>query len=314
MAQRFTRRTILKAAVGGLSSLSCLNRMCSCEASDLKIGRRVRWAHGWILWRNYKGQTLSLKDAALNLRAAGADGIEFTPGQNELEKQGLTLPSLKELLQQYELAISGQYFSAAFYDTSKKDEILQATQQRIAFLNEFGGSTLVIGPPRDPRSSQSRLELIRQQAAVLNELGRRALDQGVKIGIHPHLNTLIEVPSEIEAAMESTDPRYVWLAPDTGHIHLAGGDVVAIVKKYRSRLVYFHFKDAVRPFERPHFASNLRELGRGEVDFPGVMRVLKEIRYQGWINVEQDFTALTPKESCEISMGYVNQKLKLIYS
>jgi sugar phosphate isomerase/epimerase len=69
---------------------------------------------------------------------------------------------------------------------------------------------------------------------------------------------------------------------------------MSVVKKHGPRLNYLHFKDAVRPFTRPDFFPNIRELGKGEVDFPGVMRVLKELGYQGWINVEQDFTTMTP--------------------
>jgi sugar phosphate isomerase/epimerase len=55
-------------------------------------------------------------------------------------------------------------------------------------------------------------------------------------------------------------------------------------------------------------------LGKGEVDFPGVMRVLKELGYQGWINVEQDVTTMTPGESCRTSMRYVRDVLGKIYS
>ena len=59
---------------------------------------------------------------------------------------------------------------------------------------------------------------------------------------------------------------------------------------------------------------NLRALGKGEVDFPGVMRALRDLRYQGWINVEQDFTATTPGESCRASLEYVRNVLSPIYT
>jgi sugar phosphate isomerase/epimerase len=149
---------------------------------------------------------------------------------------------------------------------------------------------------------------------LLEDLARRAADARVKLGIHPHLNTVVETPEEIDVVMEATDPRLVTLAADTGHIYLAGGDVVGILRKYASRLSYFHFKDGVRPFHRPDFLPNMRELGAGEVDFPGVMRLLAEIDYRGWINVEQDHTTLTPRESCARSMKYVETTLKPLYS
>lgn len=90
--------------------------------------------------------------------------------------------------------------------------------------------------------------------------------------------------------------------------------MVGILKKHGQRLNYLHFKDAVRPFERPHFDPNLRELGRGEVDLVGVMRLLKKLKFKGWINIEQDSSKLTATEAAAASMKYVNETLKKIYT
>ena len=274
---------------------------------------RIRWAQGYLLWRNFKGQQLTLQDALNNLRAVGADGIEFSPQGSELERNGLTKGTFQQLMAEKKLTIAGNYLSAPFYDLSKREEILQEANKRFVLLKEFGGTNIIIGPP-GVKADADRLQLIKQQAPLLNEIGKRAKEQGLQIGLHPHLNTLVETPAEIDAAMETTDPRYVHFSPDTGHIHLAGGDVPAIVRKYKARLNYFHFKDGVRPFVRPNFNPNLRELGQGEVNFPSVMKLLKEIRFTGWINIEQDSTTLTPQESCRISMEYVNKTLKPIYT
>lgn len=307
------RRELLKSLSGGLMLAAAPNLLAS-GASRQKGKRNIRWAQGYLLWRNFKGQSLTLQDAITDLRAAGADGIEYSPAAAELSKQGLTKESFKELLARAGLAVSGNYFSAPFYDTSRRDEILKEAESRFHLMREFDAKNMIIGPPGMAENNPDRVKLIRQAAPLLNEIGKRAADRGLQIGIHPHLNTLIETPPEIDVAMEATDPRFVFLSADTGHVHLAGGDVLAILRRYKSRLNYFHFKDGVRPFVRPRFEPNLRELGRGEVDFPGVMRLLKEIRYQGWVNVEQDTTTLTPQESCRISMEYVNKTLKPIYA
>jgi inosose dehydratase len=136
----------------------------------------------------------------------------------------------------------------------------------------------------------------------------------MEIGLHPHVNTIVEKPDEIDMIMELTDPRYVGMAPDTGHIQLGGGNPVEIIRKYSSRLNYFHLKDVTGIFARPNFGPNLRELGNGEVDFAGVLALLKEVGYKGWLNVEQDFTEMTPAESAALSMEYIDTKLKPIYT
>jgi inosose dehydratase len=275
---------------------------------------RIRWAQGFLLWRNYKGATLTLRDAVGDLAAVKADGIEFSPLSGELEKQGLNAASLKQLLADKKLAIAGSYFSAPFYDAAKREVILQDALQRFVMMKEYDVKNMIIGPPAFAHDSPERNAMIRAQASLLNDIGKRAVDQGLQIGLHPHLNTLVETPAEIDLALATTDPKYVFLSADTGHIHLAGGDVVPILTKHKARLNYFHFKDGLRPFVRPNFQRNLRELGRGEIDFPGVMRLLKEIQFTGWINIEQDATLLTPQASCSISMAYVNRVLKPIYS
>jgi inosose dehydratase len=274
---------------------------------------RIRWAQGFLLWRNFKDQTLTLQDALNDLRNVGSDGIEFSPVANELEKYGLIESACKQLMAERKLSLAGNYFSAPFHDLTKRDEILAEAEKRFSLLKAFNAKNIIIGPTGIPANA-NRNQLIKQQASLLNEIGKRANAQGLQIGIHPHLNTLVETPAEIDLAMEMTDARYVGLSADTGHIHLAGGNVVAILRKHKTRLNYFHFKDGVRPFTRPDFKPNLRELGKGEVDFPGVMRLLKEIRFSGWVNIEQDATTLTPRESSRVSMEYVNKTLKPIYN
>ncbi len=303
------RRDLLKFLAGSLVTTSV--PPFAAPLSSQKT--RIRWAQGFLLWRNFSGQKLVLQDALNDLANLGANGIEFSPLANELERFGLTTATCKALLAEKKLAVSGNYFSAPFHDPTKREEILQDAAKRFALLKEFNVKHIIIGPPGVPANAD-RNALIKQQSLLLNEIGKRAKDQGLQIGLHPHLNTLVETPAEIDLAMAMTDARYVFLSADTGHIHLAGGDVLAICRKYKTRLNYFHFKDGVRPFVRPDFKPNLRELGKGEIDFPGVMRLLKEIRFSGWVNIEQDATTLTPRESATISMDYVKKVLLPIYA
>lgn len=275
--------------------------------------RRIRWAAGWLLWRDYKGLTFTLAAALQDLRQVGADGIEFTPRPGELEAAGLTTDAVHAMLRDAGLAVSAHYFSGPFHDHAKRAEILAQAKDKIDSLRAFGAVNMVIGPPAPP-GGMSRLEAIARIAPALDDVGRLARASGITIGIHPHLNTVIETPEDTDAILARCDPALVGLALDTGHFHLAGGDVVAVLKKHGTRLNYLHVKDAVRPFARPDFFPNLRDLGTGEVDFPGVMRALRDLRYQGWINVEQDFTSTSPGASCRASMAYVRDVLRPIYS
>ena len=310
MNRLMDRRDALKGIGGGLLTVGGL---MGCGTQEVKQ-QNIKWAQGWLLWRDYKERQNPMTEAFDDLSAIGAHGIELTSQPGELERHGLTIPSVRAELEKRKLELSGRYFSAPFYDAGKKDEIMQAAQEHIDFLKALGGRNIVIGPPSVPDNTTDRIELVKMHAPMLNELGKFTMDQGVEIGIHPHLNTTIETPEEIDVIMEATDPRYVHMSADTVHIYIAGGDVVATLRKYRDRLNYFHFKDGVRPFNRPDFIPSLREMGKGEVDFPAVMHFLKEIGFKGWINIELEASPVPPRESATTSMEYVKQILMPIYT
>ncbi len=267
---------------------------------------------GWILWRDYSENKIPLSQAIQDIAGLGLDGIEFTPRKDELSKHGFTRESFRDLLKEKKLAVAGNYFGRKFYDPGQKTNIFSDFKATLENLKFYDSKIVVIGPPGRGKGDINRM--IRDTAPVLNELGKIAQDSGLQICLHPHVNTIIEKPDEIDLIMELTDPKYVRLAPDTGHIQLGGGNVVEIIRKYKDRLGYFHLKDTTGDFKRPSFGPNLRELGKGEVDFPGVMKILKETGYKGWLNVEQDHTFLTPAQSAQESMQYINTRLKPIYT
>jgi inosose dehydratase len=298
--------------VGSASVVSLALGLGWFPLSSFEKQQNIRWAMGMILWRNYAQQKTPLQEIIQEMHDLGLDGVEYSPRKGELEKNGVTRESFRALLREKKLAVSAHYWGAPFYDTGRRKQILDDFQKMLESLKFYGSKNMVIGP--GSRNIGSPAKLIRESAPVLNELGRIAADQGIQIGIHPHYNTLIETPDEIKLAMELTDPQYVYLSPDTGHLALGGGNVLDILRTYKSRLNYFHFKDvAGQVAKRPQFGPNIRELGKGEIDFPAIMAFLKEIRFKGWINQEQDATRLTPLKSATESMDYINRKLKVIY-
>lgn len=76
-----------------------------------------------------------------------------------------------------------------------------------------------------------------------NKLGMMLLDEyGLKMVLHPHGDSHIETPGEIARIFEATDPTYVNLCLDSGHVVYGGGDPVEMVKKYPDRIAYVHIK------------------------------------------------------------------------
>jgi inosose dehydratase len=134
-----------------------------------------------------------------------------------------------------------------------------------------------------------------------NHLARRVRDEaGIRTVIHQHLGTLVESMDEVRRFLDTTDPSLVGVCLDTGHWTFGtGGDPATAVRELGDRIWHVHFKDCdptVMAESRAREWDGLTstghgvfcELGKGCVDFPGVLRALREVGYDGWIVVEQD--------------------------
>jgi inosose dehydratase len=143
-------------------------------------------------------------------------------------------------------------------------------------------------------------------------------EAGLRTVFHHHCAGYVETPAEVERLLALTDPTLLGLVFDTGHYRFGGGDPLAGLKKFGSRVWHFHFKD-----HQPDVAKLSRdkgwdyfeavangvfcELGQGDVDFPAVIAELDRLGYDGWGVVEQDVLPGMgqPKESARRNREYL---------
>ena len=140
----------------------------------------------------------------------------------------------------------------------------------------------------------------REAATGVEQIAGAVLDAtGLRTVVHHHCATYVETPAEIDRLLALTDPALVGLCLDSGHVTYGGGDPRAILARHRARVWHVHFKDCA-----PAIAAQARqagwdyqaalrhglfcELGRGTVDFPGLLADLNATGFDGWIVVEQD--------------------------
>ncbi len=137
-------------------------------------------------------------------------------------------------------------------------------------------------------------------------------ETGLRTVFHHHCAGYVETHAEIERLLDLTDASLLGLVFDTGHYCYGSGetDAVAGLRRFRERVWYLHCKDC-----EPNVAAQARkngwdyfqalqhgvfcELGKGCVDFAGVLRWAKEAGYNHYFLVEQDVLPGmgAPKES-----------------
>jgi sugar phosphate isomerase/epimerase len=137
---------------------------------------------------------------------------------------------------------------------------------------------------------------------------------GVKVGIHNHLGTSVETQEQLEEFLARCPE--CGLVFDTGHLAAAGGDVLAIVKKYHARILVMHLKDwratgAVSPVNNPKWGEcgYFTTLGKGNIgqDNAAVMKAVKAAGFDGWVFVEHDTHLQDPLVDLAESRNYLKE-------
>lgn len=179
------------------------------------------------------------------------------------------------------------------------------------FTASIGGEKFIMGGTLGIGGSKQKH--YHTLANKLNTLGKVCNDLGIKFTYHPHLKTLVENEQQINTLLKLTDPDLVNLTLETGHLYLAGVNLINFINSYHKRINHVHFKDIKN--------GKFVELGEGEIDFPRIMKSLKNVGYDEWVTVEDEVnvpeiqwsssTNRTPLETAKNSKKYV-EKLNLL--
>ena len=133
-----------------------------------------------------------------------------------------------------------------------------------------------------------------------NTLGRMLLEEyGLHMRFHPHADYHVETQAQTERFLDETDPRYVSLCLDTGHLAYRRADVPGLIRKYPERVGYVHIKQMDPAIAERAVAEDLAfgqavamgasvEPPGGEPAVPAVLEALAELDAELFVVVEQD--------------------------
>jgi inosose dehydratase len=264
----------------------------------------------WGVIENVAGERGGYVRVLDEMQEAGFQGTElgdwgFMPTDPSVLRQELAKRNLKLLASWVSVYLHDEQRHAA----SEADAVRTAR-----LLAEVGGPDNLIVLGNDPYGDPMRTHYagrIRPEHGMTaaqwqvftkgaNRIARAVRrETGLRTVFHHHIGTWVETPEETARFLRMTDPEVLGLVLDTGHYRFGGGDPLAGLQQHADRIWHVHFKD-----HEPEIAARSRredwnaiqsvengifcELGRGDIDFPAILRELHKLNYQGWIVVEQD--------------------------
>ncbi len=256
-----------------------------------------------------------------DISSLGYKGIEALGGIVDVWEN--RLGEFKDALARRRLRLASLYCGGALTAPAESKTEIEAAVRCARFVHANGGNVVVIRGGR-AQKGQDLADAWNVFIGAAEEIGRRCLEFGVRAAYHPHRGTMVETPAQLRRLMGNSNPDLLFLAPDTGHLRLGGASPEEVFQTYADRIVHVHFKDlriratAPGPNGGPSAQANppqasppilFAEIGEGPLNFRAVTKVLRNKDYSGWVIVELDRSARTPRESARISMRYMTHVL-----
>jgi len=141
---------------------------------------------------------------------------------------------------------------------------------------------------------------------LLPYVEEKVKEYGFFYAIHLHGPDIDRYPDadDVWEHTKNLDPR-IGMCLDIGHDTRNGKDPVADLKKYQSRVFDIHLKDVTAPTKEGYSV----EVGRGIIDFPAFVKMLREVGYTGCVSLEHERNMDDPFMGIAESIGYFRAML-----
>ena len=169
----------------------------------------------------------------------------------------------------------------------------EAVDKAFAYAQRVGVD-LIVGVPGVWGDEKPRLD-------VLDRVEQKVKETGIRYAIHLHGPDMPLYPdaTSIWNDVKDRDPR-LGICLDIGHDLRAGADPIQDLKRYAKRVFDIHLKDVTEGTKAGHAI----ELGRGAIDFPKFVKMLRKVGYKGSLSLEYEKDMSDPFIGIAESIGY----------
>ncbi|MGL5545511.1 MAG: sugar phosphate isomerase/epimerase family protein [Tannerellaceae bacterium] len=190
------------------------------------------------------------------------------------------------------------------------DDQIKAFQEKLAARNITG---YAVGPiyMRSEKEIDNAFEYAKRvgvklivgvpNVELLPYIDKKVKEYDMNYAIHLHGPDIKLFPNATDVwnHTKDLDPR-IGMCLDVGHNLRDGYDPVADLKRYKSRVFDVHIKDVTAASKEGVGI----ELGRGLIDFPGLIKMLRSVNYTGVCSLEYEKDMKDPFLGIAESIGY----------
>jgi inosose dehydratase len=218
---------------------------------------------------------------------------------------------LRASLEKRSLTLCSAFLDIELGNASAHEAGLAEVSRSAKLISEAGAKLLILSDKITParnavagrRSEANQISWNESEwkaaTTAIREVIVRSKTFGLRVAFHHHAGGHVETPEEVDRLFSLFRANELGLCFDTGHYIYGGGDAVAFLEKQVSRVWCVHLKDVydTKANEARRARMNFHEavrhgifapLGKGSLDFPRVVQLLRKGNYDGWAVVEAD--------------------------
>jgi sugar phosphate isomerase/epimerase len=292
-----SRRSFLLSAGAGMAAGSLLPSLAIA-------GQKGAVPLGIQLWTVKDEAAKDLEGTLRAVYAAGFREIEFAGFY------GKSAADIGKLMRDIGFSLVSTHHNAG--DIAKKGDQIIADAKTLG-LKYIVASSPGVSPEKEKLPWEERMKSVdltdwKWNADLFNKFGKQVADAGMAFGYHNHSAEFRKFDGQtaFDYLFANTDPDLVKIELDVGWAVVGQADPVALLDKYRDRVVALHVKDvAARGADGKEPASVA--LGEGVIDWKRVIGTAKAHGTKAYF-YEQEAPYTRPVlESVKISGAYLSK-------
>jgi sugar phosphate isomerase/epimerase len=259
---------------------------------------------GIQLWTVKDEAAKDLEGTLRKVYAAGFREIEFAGFY------GKTAAEIGALMKGIGFSLVSMHAGAA--DIAKKGDQILADARTLG-LRYVVCSSPGVSPEKDKLPWEERMKAVdlndwKWNADLFNKFGKQVSDAGMSFGYHNHSAEFkkFDGKTAFDHLYEMTDPKLVKIELDVGWVQVAQQDPIAILNKYKDRVIALHVKDVAKRESAEKEPASVA-LGEGVIDWKKVIGTARANGTQAFF-YEQEAPFTRPiLQSVQISGDYLKK-------